>query len=76
MSNLSLADPSLHILTKDKVFKMRVRPILGMDLYANKNGLLQHRWFGIDIQMDIAKHLSIWGSIRDNSWGGQGVQDS
>ena len=58
VSNLSLADPSLHILTKDKVFKMRVRPILGMDLYANKNGLLQHRWFGVDIQMDIAKHLS------------------
>ena len=76
VSNLSLADPSLHILTKDKVFKMRVRPILGMDLYANQNGLLQHRWFGIDIQMDIAKHLSIWGSIRDNSWGGQGVKDS
>ena len=28
VSNLSLADPSLHILTKDKIFKMRVRPIL------------------------------------------------
>ena len=27
VSNLSLADPSLHILTKDKVFKMKVRPI-------------------------------------------------
>lgn len=76
VSNLSLADPSLHILTKDKVFKMRVRPILGMDLYANRKGLLQHRWFGVDIQMDIAKHLSIWGSLRDNSWGGQGMQGS
>ena len=76
VSNLSLADPSLHILTKDKVFKMRVRPILGMDLYANKKGILQHRWYGIDIQMDIAKHLSIWGSIRDNSWGGLGEKDS
>ena len=76
VSNLSLADPSLHILTKNKVFKMRVRPILGMDLYANKKGLIQHRWYGIDIQMDIAKHLSIWGSIRDNSWGGQGINGS
>ena len=76
VSNLSLADPSLHILTKDKVFKMRVRPILGMDLYVNQKGLLQHRWYGLDIQMDIAKHLSIWGSIRDNSWSGQGVQGS
>ena len=76
VSNLSLADPSLHILTKDKVFKMRVRPILGMDLYANKNGLLQHRWYGIELQMDIAKHVSIWGSFRDNSWGGQGMRNS
>lgn len=70
VSNLSLADPSLHILTKDKIFKMRVRPILGMDLYYNRKGLLTHRWYGAEIQMDIAHHLSIWGSIRDNSWKG------
>ena len=76
VSNLSLADPSLHILTKDKIFKMRVRPILGMDLYANKRGLLQHRWYGLDIMMDIAHHVSIWGSIRDNSWSGQGIDGS
>ena len=68
VSNLSLADPSLHILTKDKIFKMRIRPILGMDLYANKKGVISHRWYGAEIQMDIAHHLSIWGSIRDNSW--------
>jgi len=76
VSNLSLADPSLHILTKDKVFKMRVRPILGMDLSYNKHGLLMHRWYGAEIQMDIAHHLSIWGSIRDNSWSGQGISGS
>ena len=75
VSNLSLADPGLHILTKDKIFKMRIRPILGMDLSYNKKGLLMHRWYGAEIQMDIAKHLSIWGSIRDNSWSGQD-QDS
>ena len=76
VSNLSLADPSLHILTKDKIFKMRVRPILGMDLSYNKHGLLMHRWYGAEIQMDIAHHLSIWGSIRDNSWSGQGIEGS
>lgn len=76
VSNLSLADPSLHILTKDKIFKMRVRPILGMDLSYNSKGLLMHRVYGAEIQMNIAKHLSIWGSIRDNSWSGQGVQGS
>ena len=76
ISNLSLADPSLHMLTKDKIFKMRVRPILGMDLTYNRNGLLLHRWYGAEIQMDIAKHLSIWGSLRDNSWSGQGISGS
>ena len=56
---------------------MRVRPILGMDLYANTSqGTLTHRWYGAEIQMDIAHHLSIWGSLRDNSWSGQGVDDS
>ena len=59
VSNLSLADPSLHILTKDKIFKMRIRPILGMDLSYNKRGLLMHRVYGAEIQMDIAHHLSI-----------------
>ena len=76
VSNLNLADPSLHILTKDKIFKMRVRPILGMDLSYNKKGLLMHRWYGAEIQMDIAHHVSIWGSIRDNSWSGQGIWNS
>ena len=70
VSNLSLADPSLHILTKDKIFKMRLRPILGMDILYNGKGMITHRWYGADIQMDIAHHLSIWGSIRDNSWKG------
>ena len=76
VSNLNLADPSLHILTKDKIFKMRVRPILGMDLSYNKKGLLMHRVYGAEIQMDIAKHVSIWGSIRDNSWDGTRLKES
>ena len=70
VSNLSLADPSLHVLTKDKIFKMKVRPILGMDLYYNRKGMITKRWYGAEIQMDIAHHVSIWGSIRDNSWKG------
>ena len=76
VSNLSLADPSLHILTKDKIFKMRIRPILGMDISYNRNGALLHRVWGAEIQMDIAKHVSIWGSLRDNSWSGQGIDNS
>ncbi len=76
VSNLSLADPSLHILTKDKIFKMRLRPILGMDILANRKGFITHRWYGIELQMDIAHHVSIWGSIRDNSWKGTGYLKS
>ena len=76
VSNLSLADPSLHILTKNKIFKFRVRPILGMDLYASKKGAITKRWYGIDIQMDIAHHLSIWGSLRDNSWNGSWLNNT
>ena len=77
VSNLNLADPSLHILTKDKIFKMRLRPILGMDLdYNTKKGLLMHRVYGAELQMDIAHHVSIWGSIRDNSWSGNGLNET
>lgn len=76
VSNLSLADPSLHILTKNKIFKFRVLPILGMDLYASKKGAITKRWYGIDIQMDIAHHLSIWGSLRDNSWNGSWLNNT
>ena len=68
--NLALVDPSLHLITKDKNFKMRVKPILGMDIYASKKGMITRRSYGAEIQMDIAHHVSIWGSIRDNSWRG------
>lgn len=74
--NLALVDPSLHLITKDKNFKLRVKPILGMDLYASKKGIITKRWYGAEIQMDIAHHLSIWGSIRDNSWSGNHLNNS
>ena len=73
VSNLSLADPSLHIITPNKLFKFRMRPLLGMDLYASRKGFITKRWYGAEIQMDIAHHLSIWGSLRDNSWKGTGL---
>lgn len=74
--NLALVDPSLHLMTNDHVFKMRIRPILGMDIYASKKGNVLHRWYGAEVQMDIASHLSIWGSLRDNSWSGLGINGS
>ena len=68
--NLSLADPQFSYRSKDNMFKMRLRPILGGNLIMGKKGVIFHRWYGAELQMDIAKHLSIWGSLRDNSWSG------
>lgn len=69
--NLSLVDPSLHLKTFDNNFKMRIRPILGMDLDYNSHGLTRHQWVGAELQVDIAKHVSVWGSLRDNSYYGE-----
>ena len=68
--NLSLADPQFSYRAKNNSFKMRLRPILGAGLIGNQKGAILKRWWGADLQMDIAKHLSIWGSLRDYSWGG------
>ena len=68
--NVSLADPQFSYRTKDSIFKVRFRPILGGNIMGNKKGAIFHRWYGAEIQMDIANHLSLWGSLRDNSWSG------
>ncbi len=68
--NLSLANPQFSYLTKNKLFKMSIEPILGMDLYGSKIGLIIKRWWGADLKMDIAHHVSIWGSLRDISYNG------
>ena len=68
--NLSLADPQFSYMTRNKVFKMQLRPILGMDIYASKKGAIIKRWWGAELNMDIAHHVSIWGSLRDVSYNG------
>lgn len=68
--SLSLADPQFSYKSLNNMFKMRIRPILGGDVMVSKKGSIIQRWWGAEIQMDIAKHLSIWGSLRDNSWNG------
>ncbi len=84
--NLSLAEPSLHLLVPAKnssafsvqhsAFKMSLKPILGMDVYASKKGAIIKRWYGAELNMDIAGHLSVWGSLRDNSWNGNLLSDT
>jgi hypothetical protein len=68
--NLSVADPQFSYMTPNKSFKMRLRPILGMSVIGNQKGAILQRWYGAELQMDIAKHVSIWGSLRDYSWSG------
>lgn len=68
--SLSVADPQFSYRSANNMFKLRLRPILGANIAMSKKGALLHRWYGADLQLDIAKHLSIWGSLRDNSWSG------
>ena len=68
--SLSLVDPQFSYKSLNNMFKFRLRPILGADITGSKKGVLVQRWWGAEVQMDIAKHLSIWGSLRDNSWNG------
>lgn len=68
--SLSLIDPQFSYKSLNNMFKFRIRPILGADITGSKKGVLVQRWWGAELQMDIAKHLSVWGSLRDNSWNG------
>ena len=68
--SLSVADPQFSYRSANNMFKLRLRPILGANIAMSKKGALLHRWYGAELQLDVAKHLSIWGSLRDNSWSG------
>lgn len=74
--DLSLAEPAFHYCSPKKNFKMSIRPILGMDLYVSKKGGIIRRWWGAELNMDIVNHVSIWGSLRDNSWNGTAMLKS
>ena len=69
--NLSLGNPQFSFMTKNKLFKMSIEPILGMDIYGGKKGAIFKRWYGAEIRMDIVRHISIWGSLRDVSYNGK-----
>ena len=54
----------------DTTFRARIQPILGMNIYSNKNGKITQRWFGVDFQSMIGRYLCIYGSLRDISFNG------
>lgn len=68
--SLALLQPALHY--RNSNFKARITPILGMDIIYNpkKGAILDQRW-GAEIQMDIASHLSVWGSFREQKHNGK-----
>ncbi len=67
--DLALVQPAFHY--QNKLFKCRIVPLLGMDIIANQKGGIAKRWYGADLQMDIANHLSVYASLRDNSFNGK-----
>ena len=55
-------------LYKDSIFRARIQPILGMNIYVNGNGQINQRWYGADFQAMIGEHVSVYGSLRDISF--------
>lgn len=68
---ISLYPPVINY--KDENFKARITPILGMHLTYNQNGHVDKRWYGADLQSQIGKNISLWGSLRDISHTGTNV---
>jgi len=50
---------------EDSLFSLTVNPILGADLWTNKNGFEYHWWNGAEAWASIGK-LGIFVSLRDN----------
>lgn len=67
-AKIGLLQPAVYY--KDNVFKARITPLLGMHITANKNDRIIQRWYGAEFQGTIGKHLTVWGSLRDNSFDG------
>ncbi len=59
-------------LYNDSVFRARIQPVLGMNIYRNGNGQINQRWYGADFQAMIGEHFSIYGSLRDVSFSASG----
>lgn len=50
----------------DSLFKISVNPILGGQLWYNKNGTNYHRWGGAEAFAYVGKHFGVYASLRDN----------
>lgn len=51
---------------KDSLSAISIRPLLGLRIYNNGNGYLQHRWSGGEAFAEIGKHWGMYAGFRDN----------
>src|ERR1035437_3055531 len=65
--NLTFAGIQPGLSYRDSVFRVKITPLLGMDITRNSNGSITKRWYGADFQAMFGKHLSVYGSLRDIS---------
>ena len=67
-TKIALIQPAIHY--RDENATIRITPLLGMHVWKNENGTIIKRWYGAELQSMIGKHLSVYGSLRDNSFQG------
>jgi len=66
--NLAFVQPAFQY--RDTLFRVRITPLLGMQITRNSNGNIIKRWYGAEFQAMMGKHLSVFGSLRDISFQG------
>ncbi|MBU2652261.1 MAG: capsule assembly Wzi family protein [Bacteroidetes bacterium] len=57
----------LALLYKDSVFTASLKPIWGIQYWANDNGNINHMWGGAEMYGYIGKNVGFYGSLRDNN---------
>ncbi len=68
LSKASFIQPAFHY--RDTFLRVRITPLVGLQVTRNKNGIIIKRWYGGELQAMIGNHLSIYGSLRDISFQG------
>ncbi len=51
---------------RDSNFTLSVNPILGYQVWSNKNGSIYHRWSGAEVFGYLGEHWGFYASLRDN----------
>jgi hypothetical protein len=72
-SNFAFIQPAFNYI--DTLFKCRVLPALGADVYVNAHGAVADRWVGADMQSSIGKNLSIYAGLRDFAHRGEALSE-